>query len=70
MKLFERANIAVDSTYLGNMDWDQCPMSGLSQNEKAWRALFGEWKISARGYDVALDTISPDVSQDFAFVVE
>jgi hypothetical protein len=70
MELFERANMAVESTNLANMDWDQCIMSGPSKGRESMEDFLRRMEKIRSGYDVELDSISPGVSRDFAFAVE
>ena len=70
MELFERANMAVESTNLANMDWDQCIMSGPSRGQESMEDFLWRMENISSGYDVELDSISPGVSRDFACAVE
>lgn len=70
MELLEKANMAVESTNLANMDWDQCSMSGPSQGRENIDDFLRRMEHISSGYDVELDSISPGVSRDFAFAVE
>jgi hypothetical protein len=70
MELFERANMAVESTNLANMDWDQCIMSGPSKERESMEDFLRRMENISSGYDVELDSVSPGVSRDFAFAVE
>ncbi len=70
VELFERANMAVESTNLANMDWDQCIMSGPSQGRESIEDFLCRMENISSGYDVELDSISPGVSREFAFAVE
>ena len=73
MELFKRANLAVESTNLANMDlmdWDQYITSEASQNQESVNEIFRSMDNIDSGYDVELDSISPGISRDFAFAVE
>ena len=70
MELFERANMAGESTNLANMDWDQSIMSGPSQGQESMEDFLRRMENISSGYDVELDSISSGVSRDFAFAVE
>lgn len=70
VELFERANMAVESTNLTNMDWDQCILSGPSQGRESIEDFLCRMENISSGYDVELDSISPGVSREFAFAVE
>ena len=70
MELFERANMAVESAILADMDWDQCITSGMSQGRESMDDSLWRMENISSGYDMELDSISPGVSRDFAFAVE
>ncbi|MCJ1434806.1 hypothetical protein MMC27_004176 [Xylographa pallens] len=70
MELFERAHLAVESTNLANMDWDQFIVSELSQERESMEDFLRRMDRISSGYDVELDSIPPGVSRDFAFAVE
>ena len=70
MELFERANMAVESTSFANMDWDQYEVSGPSQGGESIEDFLRRMESISSGYDVELHSISPGVSRDFAFAVE
>ena len=73
VELFQRANMAVESINLANMDWmdwDQHIMSEQPQKQESLEDFFRSMDSINSGYDVELDTISPGISRDFAFAVE
>lgn len=70
MELFERADMAVESTNLANMDWDQRIVSGPSQDREPLEDFLRRMENISSGHDVDLDSIPPGVSREFAFAVE
>ena len=62
--------MAVESTNLANMDWDQRIVSGPSQDRETLEGFLRRMENISSGYDVELEAIPPDVSRDFAFAVE
>ncbi|MCJ1386445.1 hypothetical protein MMC17_009571 [Xylographa soralifera] len=70
MELFERANAAIESTNLTDMDWDQFIMSDPSQERESMEDFLRRMENISSGYDVELDSIPPGVSRDFAVAVE
>lgn len=62
--------MAVESTNLPSMDWDQCIMGRPSQGRESIEDFLCRMENISSGYDVELDSISPGVSRDFAFAVE
>lgn len=70
MELFEKANVAFESTNLANRDWDQGIMNLPSQGQESMEDFLRRMENISSGYDVELDSISPGVPRDFAFAVE
>ena len=68
MELFERANMAVQSTLLTNMDWEQCTSQEKESLEDFLRRM--DHMSSGHDDDVQLDCISPGVSREFAYAVQ
>ena len=69
LELFERANAAIQSTNLLNMDWDQCIMSGQSQRQESIESFLRRMDDISSGNDVELESIPSSISRDFAFAV-
>ena len=70
MELFERANVAVESINLANMDWDQSIMGEPSREREPLEDFLRRMENISSGYDLELDSVSLGGSQDFAFAVE
>lgn len=70
VEMFERANTAVQSANLANMDWDQFIMSAPSQGRESIDDFLQRMDNIGSGYNMELNSISPNVSRDFAFAVE
>ena len=70
MELYERANIAVESVDFVDMTWDQCLASEQPQESESMEEFLARMETIGSGPDMEIDSISPDVSQAFALVVE
>lgn len=69
IELFEKANMAVESTNLALVQWNQGTMSSLSQGKESMEDFLWRVEDVSSGYDIELNSISPGVSRDFAFAV-
>lgn len=69
MELFERANMAVESTNLANMDWDLDITISPSQGRESVEDFLRRMEAVSSG-DLELDSIPLGASRDLAFSVE
>lgn len=70
MELFERANMAVESTNLANMDWDQYITNSPSEGRESIEDFLRRMEAVGSGYNLELDSIPSGASRDLAFSVE
>ena len=70
MELFERANMAVESTNLANMDWDLDMTDSPSQGRESVEDFLRRMEALSSGDNLELDTIPLGASRDLAFSVE
>jgi hypothetical protein len=67
VELFGRARMAVESFNLAGISWDQRRTSGQSEGRESVEDFLRRMENISSGYDMDLSSISPGVSQEFAF---
>ena len=70
MELFERANMAVESTNLANMDWDLDITNSSSQGRESVEDFLRRMDAISSGDNLELNSIPSGASRDLAFSVE
>lgn len=70
MELFERANIAVESTNLANMNWDLDITNSPSQGRESVEDFLRRMEAVSSVENLELDSIPLGASRDLAFSVE
>lgn len=70
MELFERANLAVESANLANINWDEYIMNSPSEGQESVEDFRRRVEAVSSGYNLELDSTPSDASRDLAFSVE
>ena len=70
MELFERANLAVESTNLANINWDQYIVDSPSEGQESVQDFLRRMEAVSLGSNLELDSIPSGASRDLAFSIE